>query len=56
VRPLLSNERNARVGHLITPGMDIVKIPSARKDFQFDKVFLPSSLQGECYCCCSLGY
>jgi hypothetical protein len=56
VRPLLSNERNARVGHLITPGMDIVKIPSARKDFQFDKVFLPSSLQGECCCCCSLGY
>ncbi len=56
VRPLLSNEGNARIGHLITPGMDIVKIPSARKDFQFDKVFLPSSLQGECYCCCSLGY
>lgn len=48
VRPLLSNERNARVGHLTTtPGTDTITVVSCRKDFQFDKVFLPSSVQGE---------
>ncbi len=49
VRPLLSNEGNSPIGYLTTPGMDIVKILSARKDFQFDKVFLPTSVQGELF-------
>jgi hypothetical protein len=49
VRPLLSNEENSRIGYLTTPGMDIVKISSARKNFQFDKVFLPTSVQGELF-------
>lgn len=49
VRPLLSNEGNAPIGYLTTPGMDIVKILSARKDFQFDKVFLPTSVQDDVF-------
>ncbi|CAM6009960.1 unnamed protein product [Sphagnum balticum] len=50
VRPLLSNERNARVGHLTTtPGTDTIKVVSCRKDFQFDKVFLPSSVQDDIF-------
>jgi hypothetical protein len=49
VRPLLSNEGNAPIGYFTTPGMDIVKVLSARKDFQFDKVFLPTSVQGELF-------
>jgi hypothetical protein len=54
MRPLLSNERNARVGHLTTtPGTDTIKVVSCRKDFQFDKVFLPSSVQGEFAILCS---
>ncbi|KAH9551180.1 hypothetical protein CY35_09G001300 [Sphagnum magellanicum] len=49
VRPLLSNEGNSPIGYLTTPGMDIVKILSARKDFQFDKVFLPTSVQDDVF-------
>lgn len=46
VRPMLSTEKHAREGPLTTPGVDIVRIPTARKYFKFDRVFHPSSVQG----------
>lgn len=48
VRPFLQSEKNARAGPLTTPGIDLVK--TARKDFQFDRVFQPTSVQGRQPC------
>jgi hypothetical protein len=46
VRPFLPIEKHARRGPLTALGVDWVKIPSARKEFEFDKVFQPNSVQG----------
>ena len=46
VRPFLPVERHARPGPLTAPNVDWVKVPSARKEFEFDKVFHPNSVQG----------
>lgn len=46
VRPFLPSEKHARTGPLTAPDVDWVKVPRARKEFEFDKVFQPSSVQG----------
>lgn len=46
VRPFLPSEKHARAGPLTAPDVDWVKVPRARKEFEFDKVFQPSSVQG----------
>ncbi|KAG0627536.1 hypothetical protein M758_2G209200 [Ceratodon purpureus] len=49
VRPFLPNERNARPGPVTAPDVDWVKVPSARKEFEFDKVFQPNSVQDDVF-------
>lgn len=46
VRPFLPIEKQARPGPLTAPDVDWVKVPSARKEFEFDRVFQPKSVQG----------
>lgn len=49
VRPFLPSEKHARIGPLTAPDVDWVKVPRARKEFEFDKVFQPSSVQDDVF-------